>query len=260
MRSWIRVYGVSGFTLAALLLLDGLISGAAVQAAPPAHCPGAGVPASGAVVRGGLIVDGVCQLSQATIDGGVTITTNGHLILLGSTVNGGVTVNAGGEFDSGTTNGFDFAAPSTIHGSVVDQHGVDLDIHGGTVDGGVTLNGAGAFDHPTICGATVHGDVTVENMGGSLGAVVGDVENDAAVGVCHANQIDGTVRVLNSPNLRIEVEANRIRGAVLIDNSTPSLSGNTITGSVSCTGGAQLHVWDADDTNQNSVTGANTCL
>ncbi len=251
------------------------IAGAASLAAmalslSPAHlvyaasaCPSGGTPAPGSTVNGGLTVDGNCVISHITINGGVVVTGKGHLTSSDTTINGGVNVKPGGELDSG------FPKPDRIHGNVVLDHPYDIDIKGSILDGSLTVIGQtfrflGAIF--TLCGVTLHGSLKLKNMltppAGMVGGInVGD-PNEVDAGFlppCARNTMRGSVQILNSKSARIEMEDNTITGSVIVSNSTPSLSGNTIGGSLSCRNGGKLVTWDADDTNTNTTRGKNSC-
>ena len=230
------------------------------RASAASGCPSGGTPAPGSTVKGGLTVDGNCVISGVTINGGVVITGKGHLTSSGSTINGGVNVQPGGELDSG------FPKPDRINGSVVVDHAFDLDIKGSVLNGSLTVTGQ--TPHPsifaifTLCGVTLHGTLKVSSLRAApFGFDAGDPnEVDAGfLAPCAGNSISGSVLILNSKGSRIEMEGNSIKGSLAVSDSTPSLSGNTIGGSLSCKSGAKLVVWDADDTNTNTVRGRNTC-
>ncbi len=268
-------------TTGLVLSLSALVPSGALAA--DTNCPSGGVPAPGSSVNGRLTVDGKCVLTNVTIIGGVLVTGGGHLTIYGSTVNGGVAVQPNGEFDSNQPP--QAGGANAIHGGVNFDHGLDLDIKGGTVDGPVTLNGLSSprrFVILSICDATLHGSLTIENMPASRfpfgfglgrGVQAGDPGEFDFTPDCGPNLFVGHVFILNSPQSRIELEGNTITGGVVVDNSRASLSGNTIFGSLSCTNGGHLTMYDTDDTrtvfsslntstvvgSPNTVNGSNSC-
>ncbi len=213
-------------------------------------CPS--VPAPGSTVTGGLVVNGVCTITGVTINGGVVITGTGHLTLYKSTVNGGTNVQPGGEFDS------DFPPMSgggnTLNGGLNVDHAFDLDVYNSTVQGRTLLNGGptGAFFTYTACGSTFGGDMTVISLS-SGGAEIGDFTN------CAANMITGSLHIRDTNGNAVEFERIHIGGGVDIWNSHPALAGNTIGGSLICHQGSGLGHYDSDDSNVNTVHGANGC-
>ena len=264
-------------TIGLIVSLSALVPGSALAA--DTNCPSGGVPAPGSSVNGRLTVDGDCVLTNVTIVGGVLVTGVGHLTIYGSTLHGGVSVQPGGEFDSNQPP--QAGGANTIHGGVDFDHGLDLDIKGGTVYGPVTLNGISRRGVIlSVCDATFHGTLTIENMPSSFnisrlfsGVGAGDPGEFDFTPDCGPNLFDGQVSILNSPRSRIELEGNTITGSVVVDNSQASLSGNKISGSLSCTNGGHLTTYDADDTRTvfsslnrstvvgrpNTVNGSNSC-
>ena len=264
-------------TTGLILSLSALVPSGALAA--DTTCPSGGVPAPGSSIDGRLTVDGDCVLTNVTITGGVLITGVGHLTIYGSTLNGGVSVQANGEFDSNVPP--QAGGANTIQGGVNFDHGLDLDIKGGTVFGPVTLNGISRRGVIlSLCDATFHGSLTIENMPFSFniprlfsGVGAGDPGEFDFAPDCGPNVFDGHVFILNSPQSRIELEGNTITGSVVVDNSQASLSGNTISGSLSCRNGGLLTTYDADDTrtvfsslnrktvvgSPNTVNGSNSC-
>jgi cytoskeletal protein CcmA (bactofilin family) len=239
----------------------------------PAHgkshktaCPSGGVPAAGTTINGGLVVDGNCTITGVTVNGGVLIKGTGHLSLYKSTVNGGVDAEPRGEFDSNSFPTIPGGA-NTLNGGVSAKRPVDMDLTGGIIRGGVHFFGQsppapGFIDRFTVCGVHIQGDVTAEHLLMSRnGANIGDPGAEATdfTALCDGNTISGSVRIKNNPGSRIELEGNTIGGSVEIFNSEPSVSGNTIGGSLQCHEHAKLHVWDSDDTNVNTIRGANRC-
>ncbi len=209
-------------------------------------------PAPGSTVHGGLVVDGTCTTNSVTINGGILITGTGHLTLYKSTVNGGTSVRPGGEFDSNLpvmTGG-----GNTLNGGVTADHAFDMDIFNSTVQGRVVFDGGpSSVTTFEICGTNLQGDLTLENLS-SNGAEIGDV----ILTNC-ANTISGSVRIVNDDSSAVELEKDTIGGSVEIFSSRPSLTDNTIGGSLLCHKGSSLALYDPDDTNSNQVHGTNTC-
>jgi len=217
-------------------------------------------PPSGSTVQGGLDVTGQCTVVNVTINGGVTIESKGHLTLYGSTVNGQVKVMPGGEFDSNTPN---LGKPNVLNGGVDADRAVDMDFSGGTIHGSVSFTGQtpfpGGFAIFSFCGVNLDGSLKIEDMlAASNGFALGD-PGEFDLSPCTGNTISGSVQIRNNPKSRIEVETNHIGWSVQIWNSHPSVSANTIGGSLQCHKGATLGHWDADDTNTDTVQGHNTC-
>jgi hypothetical protein len=227
-------------------------------------CPTGGVPAPGSTVNGGLVVDGNCTITHVTVNGGVLIEGTGHLTLYRSTVNGGTHAQPRGEFDSN----FPAVAggANTLNGGIRAEHPIDMDIWGGTVRGRVLFTGQTApapnvLDRLTVCGVHLQGDLTLEHLAAAPnGANIGDpLEGDDFASGCQGNTISGSVQVRDNPASRIELEANSIGGSLEIFNSEPSVTANTIGGSLLCHEQAKLHHWDSDDSNTNTVHGTSRC-
>lgn len=232
---------------------------------PKTTCPTGGVPASGTTINGGLIVDGVCTVSGVTINGGVVIEHSGHLTLYKSTVNGGTDVQSGGEFDS--DNPEIAAGGNLLNGGIHATAPFDIDIHRGSVHGRTFLNGLTLLTgfvavRFSYCGVDVQGDIVLDHLPTSPnGAGIGD-PTDAdlfAPTPCAGNTINGSIFIRDSAGSRIEVEGNTITGSVEIFDSTPSVSSNTIGGSLLCHQGGKLARWDVDDSNVNTMHGSNHC-
>ena len=213
-------------------------------------CPS--VPPAGSTINGGLVVKGTCTITGVTINGGVVITGTGHLTLYKSTVNGGTDVQPGGEFDSDlpTVPG----GGNTLNGGLNVDHAFDLDIYNSTVQGRTLLNGGptGFLFTYTACGSTFGGDMTVISLS-SGGAEIGDFTN------CAANTITGSLHIRDTNGNAVEFERIHIGGSVDIWNSHPALAGNIIGGSLICHQGSGIGHYDSDDSNANTVHGANTC-
>ncbi len=226
-------------------------------------CPSGSVPASGSTVNGGLIVDGLCKVNNVTINGGVLIKGTGHLCLSGSLVNGGMSIQPNGDLDSNFSElGCVASGPNRIHGGVTADHPFNIDIIGDTIEGAAKFNGMfSAGPVFFFCGVTLQGDLMIQNLP-TVAPPLSDFEIGDPGGEgfgCDGNTIAGSVHVIDSPGSRVEVEANTIEGSLLIANSTLSATGNTIGGSLQCHQSGKLVVIDADDTNTNTVGGANHC-
>ncbi|HVH64414.1 MAG TPA: hypothetical protein VM674_00130 [Candidatus Acidoferrum sp.] len=211
-------------------------------------------PAPGTTVMGGLVIAGVCTTSNITVNGGVVVTSGGHLTLYKSTVNGGTTVLKNGEFDSNNpriANG-----GNHLNGGVTAVDEFDLDIFFSTVQGPVHLSGGplGPGFFPEFCGSSVQGDLLVENVIGTV-----EIGDTLAAAGCPGNTISGGVRIANSDSQSVELEADTIGGSVEIWNSHPAITGNTIGGSLLCHKGSSIGHYDADDSIANTIHGANTC-
>jgi len=253
---------------AVLGVLGALIMAASVvtaQANSVKHntCPPASV--SGTVINGGLEVVGQCLLTGVTINGGVQIDSKAHLTLYASTVNGRTDVQPGGEFDG---NFPEKGQPNSLNGGLTSTNSFDMDVHGGTIRGNVVFSGMkpGNGAIVSLCGVSLRGALTIENiLPGPLpafpnGAQVGD--SDAVpdyAAPCTPNTISGSVQIQNNPGARIELETNAIGGSVQITDSQPSVTANTIGGSLQCHKDATLRHWDADDTNSNDAHGSDSC-
>ncbi len=252
--------GSTGSNLAPVALGPEVEKKASPKRPDPGHhksskttCPSGGVPTPGSTINGGLVVDGDCTITGVMVNGGIVITSNGHLTLYKSTVNGGTDVQRNGEFDS------DYppiaGGGNSLNGAVREDHALDMDIWNSTVQGGIHYAGGplgfGAFY--TACGTTVQGDVTLDGIGQG-GTEIGDQFN------CARNTITGSVHIRNSGTRAVELEFASIGGSVDIWNSHPAVTGNTIGGSLLCHQGATLGHYDADDTIANTVHGTNSCV
>jgi hypothetical protein len=245
-------------TFAAMVLVEALtiaFSGS-IAFATTSTCP-----APGSTVRGGLVVTGNCTTTGVTISGGVTIMGGGRLTIYASTVNGGVNVQANGEFDANFPP--HSGGANTIHGGITMTNPLDLDLSGGTVDGAFVVNGntprSGFFFIYSICGATLNGDLRIENLPAAPNGIGAGDPGETDLTPCAPNTIHGSVFLVNNPKSRIELEANTISGSVFVDNSQASLSGNSIGGSLKCVNGGKLVTYDSDDTNTNTIGGKNGC-
>ena len=265
-RSRVRA-GMVVSVMAALMVAASIATvqaGSAANSVKKNMCPPASPP--GTVFNGGLEVVGQCVLTGVTINGGVQIDSKGHLTLYDSTVNGRTDVAPNGEFDS---NFPEKGLPNTLNGGMTSTNPIDMDLHGDTIRGNVVFDGMtpGNGAIVSFCGVDLRGNLTVKNfLPGPFanfpnGAQIGDSDvNPDYAAPCTPNRISGSVQIRNNdPRARIELETNTIGGSVQITDSNPSVTGNTIGGSLQCHEGATLGHWDADDMNTNNVHGTNTC-
>jgi hypothetical protein len=251
--------GSAGSNLAPVALGPEAVKKSSPKRPDPGHhksskttCPSGGVPTPGSVIKGGLVVDGDCTITGVVVNGGIVITGNGHLTLYKSTVNGGTNVQRNGEFDS--DNPPISGGGNILNGGVREDHAFDMDIVNSTVQGGIHFAGGplGVGFFYLMCGTTVQGDVTLEDIGQG-GTEIGDQFN------CARNTITGSVHIRNSGTRSVELEFATIGGSVDIWNSHPAVTGNTIGGSLLCHQGATLGHYDNDDSLPNTVHGTNTC-
>ncbi len=139
-------------------------------------------------------------------------------------------------------------------GSVTVEAGAALSVTGSAVSGSVTATNPAGI---TYCGSTEAGSLTVT---GATGPVVlsGELPDGT---VCPADTISGAVTItgasapvavtgltqrgavtLENDTAGVTLDASRLNGGVLIENNTATapavitVSGNTVTGSLSCTG------------------------
>ncbi|MFB7666421.1 Ig-like domain repeat protein [Kitasatospora sp. NPDC056138] len=150
---------------------------------------------------------------------------NGSTCIVNATVGGTVHGAAGGAL---------FISNSTIRGSILSSDG--------------TLLG--------VCGSTVTGSVNVARAGGFV--VIGDPGDDG----CAGNGITGLVALSNNHS-GAEVIANHVGGSVQVQGTTGTgpfpedsraeIEGNTIGGSLSCSGNVPA---PTNDGNPNTVAGA----
>lgn len=219
-------------------------------------------PPPGSTLDGGLLVTGFCTLDHVTVNGGVTITTGGHLDLENSTVNGGIEVQPGGELDSGHTSNSAVGtfAPSTINGGINATGAFDIDLDNATVHGVTSINGFGTVNFaPTICGSTLDGSVKISNItaAGTFPMLVGDpgeVVQNGPVPDCPGNTINGSLFI--STSAVIEIEGNEISGSVKLSDSTAELAGNAIGGSAHCD---NVVPFTDGDHSPNTIGGSNNC-
>lgn len=223
-------------------------------AAPMTLCPGAGTPAPGSTVKGGLEVDGVCSVTDVTVDGGIVVDGNGHLVFVDSVAKGGITVNSGGELDINHDIGQSpLGSGGRVEGGIVMTNPVDFDLWATTINGGVQLIGDSTGSAPTVCGSTVNGDVDMSNAT-TGGIFIGDPTDNPtfATAPCSANRIHGGVTFSNVNSGA--VEGNTIDGSVVLDASSVEFNGNTITGSSTCSNGTVIVAGEATDPASNSCS------
>ena len=182
------------------------------------------------------VTPGTCILDHVTVHGGLVIDTNAHLQLTNSTVDGGISVQPGGELDlQATTNGAGQPIPgsSTINGGIVVNTPFDLDLRDSKINGGVSIAGpktvAGSL---SLCNLEISGGVTLTNVTTSPGVDIGA----AIFGIipCSGSTIDGSVTIDHSvafavSNTTISGSLRCINGGVVTNHT-----GDNITGSNSC--------------------------
>lgn len=236
--------------------------------AAPTACPSGGTPPPGSTVHGGLAVDGTCIANDVTVDGGIVVESTGALELSDqSTANGGITVNPGGELDvNATTNGAGVptGTHSTVNGPIVLNDPVDADIWTASINGGISMTGTfplhpnNTLDSPTICANHVNGDVSFTNVTTYGQYYFGEPTDDTELGeLCPGNSVNGSLLVSNAKTG--EIEGNSFTGSATLDSSVLDFSGNTVGGSLSCTGGTLLLPPEATDPTGNAVGGSNGC-
>ena len=256
------------------------------SAGSAASCPSGGTPAPGSTITGGLEVDGLCQLTDVTITGGITVdATSASLlssgvqnaaVLNGATVNGSVVVGSGSAVFAGVdlSNGNLTHDPSTIDGRVT-LNASGFALADTTVRGGLTKNGA--FDWPSICDgdpscfgfnflcdSEVFGDVTVRDVNTEKVFLGDPREHQFANGDCVGNTIHGSVFLDNTNFVSFdgepsEIEGETITGTVHLDHSTAEVNENTIGGSLLCTSGTVIFPPMGPDVGGNAVRGQDTC-
>lgn len=132
-----------------------------------------------------------------------------------------------------------------ITGTLTVQSGGALYLNGATVNGSLVSSGAVAVE---VCGSTIDGGLSISGNTGFL--MVGDGGDDPDEGVaCAGNSIGGGVS-LTGNGAGFELAGNAISGnATLTNNSgsgptsedaTSEIEGNTLTGTLSCTGNATI--------------------
>jgi hypothetical protein len=277
--SGIQKWSVTGALLPALVA--GFAAAPNTHAATGAKCPSGGTPSPGSTLSGGVEVDGFCDLSNVTVNGGVTVDPSfavaNAAILNDSTINGGLLVGEGSGFIAGwdiNTGNLTFEHSTISGGVTLDKSGAIV-VADTTVRGGFTINGS--YDWPSICGADpncfslepicgseIWGNVTVRGVNTNE-VFIGDPREPLFPnGDCAGNTIHGSVFVNNTNFISAhgeptEIEANTVTGTVRLDNSTPEVNENTIGGSLLCSNGSFLRPPVAPDLPGNIVEGADSC-
>jgi hypothetical protein len=139
-------------------------------------------------------------------------------------------------------------------GSVTVEAGAALSVAGSAVSGSVTASSPAGI---TYCGSTEAGSLTVTGAAGPV-VLSGQLPDGTA---CTADTISGAVTItgasapvtvtgltqrgaltLENDTARVTLDGSRLTGGVLVENNTATapaaitVSGNTVTGSLSCTG------------------------
>ena len=250
-----------------------------------AKCPSGGTPAPGSTITGGLEVDGICVLTDVTVNGGITVDatppaelccTQNAAFLNGATVNGEIVVESG----SGVIAGLDPDTFNLTHDRSTINGRMTFNTSGfflveTTLMGGLTKNGA--FDWPsicagdpfcfgqdTVCDSEIFGNITMSNVNTEQ-AFLGDPNEQLFPnGDCAGNTIHGSIFLKDSNFIRFdgeptEIEGNTVTGSVHIDHSTAEVNENTIGGSLLCTNGSVIHPGAGPHLQGNTVRGKNTC-
>lgn len=235
--------------------------------------PGAGTPTGtvtfqrGAIVLGTSAVDGTGH-ATLTVSGlqvgsnSITATYSGdvnflpstsaalnHAVACGSTrtgiINGGLTV-------TGST----CLSNATVKGAIIVQPGAALSIINSSLNGSLTSTNATAI---SICGSNArNGSVTIT---GTTGFVLLGDNGDDGTPACAGNAFAGSV-TLNANAGQAEIGGNTFAGSLTVNNTSgvgpdlettaTEIEGNTIKGSLSCTGNVPP---PTNDGQPNSVTG-----
>jgi hypothetical protein len=232
-----------------------------------ASCPSDGTPGAGAVVQGGIEVNGYCLLDHVTVNDGILVDPGGNVELESSLVSGGIVVSPCSEIEVDLSD-HPTGEASTINGDLDATANTDcpsggfsdLDIWTAQINGKLTISGS-YLGGPTVCGNRITGDVVLAHVTSVHPFWLGDP--DGAFG-CPGNTIGGALSVSNSlavgAGRTLEVEANRVAGSVLLRASTLELNENTIGGSLLCSDGTLILPREPDDDPVgNTVRGANTC-
>ena len=226
------------------------------------------IAGTGNVIYGSLEVgSGSISIAGANVSGNVT-TTSGSLTISDSTVSGTVTATSGaitltrvaltGNIASGTGS-VTLSGPSTVVGSIA--IGGPLSITGGSVSGNVS-----AGNGVTMTGATVFGgNVTSTNGPVSLvgGRVAGSVAGQNGVTTTSGTVISGDVKASNGPIslsggsvgtvysdcCSLTTNGTDIKGSINAkigsSRDTVSITGGTITGAISTSGGNGISITNA---------------
>ena len=237
----------------------------------PAGAKGGGTLCS-AVVNGSTVfgdvevAPGTCILTGVTINGNIVIDNGGALEFDNSRVSGNVTSAGGGEFDSGATTNFDGepnGKPSTVSGSVLLTNPIDFDFWGGSIGGNLSINGAPPNSSVTlpICGASVGGSVSYQNLPVGYHPLVGDPDGDNFFGLgdpagrCPGDDVRGSVTFQNVLD-GATVENTVVHQYVSLAGTPNSdIENDTIYGSLLCSGGGSVA-----DSSGTTVYGKNTCF
>jgi len=230
-------------------------------------CPSDATPEPGAVVQGGLEVNGYCLLDHVTVNDGIIVNPGGNVELESSLVSGGIVVSACGEIEVDLSD-HPTGETSTINGDLKATAATDcpsggfsdLDIWTARINGRLSISGS-YLGGPTVCGNEITGNVVLDHVTSVHPFWLGDP--DGVFG-CPGNTIGGTLSVSNSLAVGVgrslEVEANRVSGSVLLSASTLELNENTIGGGLRCSNGTVILLREPDDDPVgNTVRGANTC-
>jgi hypothetical protein len=274
----------AGVAIATLAFLVVLLPRGAASAPAPARCPSEGTPVPGSTVDRDLEVDGVCELTNVTIHGRITVepTTFDEIasgvlkvpVLNGSTVDGGIVSGNGSAVIAGTDLGANLTHQhTTINGPVTLVTPFFFGFADATLRGGVTVQGA--FDWPRLCGDCFAGDPLCNDQ--IFGNVqIFDDDTEAMIvgetrepifpnGDCTGNTIHGSIFVTNtgfvsSTAESSEIEGNDVTGSVHVDHSTAEVNENTVGGSLLCTNGTVIRPPGSDDgAPGNTVNGRDTC-
>ena len=177
--------------------------------------------------------------TSAPLNHVVACTTN-----LTGTINGGLTVTG----STCLTN-------ARVNGATTVRPGAALSVSNSTLNGSLTSTNAAAI---TICASTVgHGATSIV---GTTGFVLLGDNGDDGTPACAGNQFAGSF-TLNANTGQAEVGGNTFRGSLTINNTSgvgpdlettaTEIEGNTITGSLSCTGNVPPPTNDGQPNNVN---------
>lgn len=143
---------------------------------------------------------------------------------------------------------------ATVNGAVTVQPGGSLVLNGARVAGGITSHGSTGI---RICGSQIRSSVgggTAVDVTGTVGPVViGD-----GTAACARNDIVGGVSL--DGNHQVELDTNRVSGAVSVVNtsgsaSAPIVAANQVTATLDCAGNAPA---PTNEGRPNTVLGART--
>lgn len=266
----------------ALVLL--VVPAQGASATTGARCPGDGTPAAGSTINGDLEVDGVCELTDVTIHGQITVEPTsldqiaaGVLkvpVLNGSTVEGGIVAGEGSAVIAGTDLGANLThQQTTINGGVALVRPFFYGLVDTTVRGGISVQGAfdwsllceDCFAGDPLCNDQIFGNVRIDDNA-SEAMIVGEVHEPIFPnGDCTGNTIHGSVFVTNTNFVSFsgestEIEGNEVTGSVHVDHSSAEVSENAIGGSLLCRNGTVIRPPGPDDGPPgNTVVGRDTC-